>query len=548
MVNESITLNCTLTVEEGAMVFMSWDYPNKNSSRIEVKKPVRQNKTFGQERFILSVVTSQLTVRDMQWSDEGWYTCSCRDHGGKTNNDSVFIHVKAKPVVTVVNDTELFASGANFTLVCTVEGSNFLSAWWEWRECVEPRACFEQSLNSGFKVLGEHTPHVNGPGDGTPLVQTAGRKPHVNVTLRLRAQQSGLYRCIGSNLVGMSFSVVKFYVTDVKNGFEIITSDVTPVDQDKVRLSCLANQFKYGNLTWRWKAEGSPDYFSLNASDALQINMSSTAFSNNLTLYFNPIGRNQSGLYECIAVTRGENTHRHIEFVNIAVRDMRPPEFSANTTLRNNVVSAVPYLLLYCSANGVPEPTISWFKDGKPLNMTGPSLTKVKVTPQDSAFYQCRAENRAGATYANITINAASGRTLGQGAFGRVVKAEAIGLGPNGQSLAVAVKMLKEGADMPQRMALMAELKILIHLGRHLNIVNILGAVTKNLAKGELMVIVEYCKFGNLRHYLLRHRERFINQLNPETGRVDPDICYSPKSPTSPSPGFRSACAAFVIS
>ncbi|KAK8785508.1 hypothetical protein V5799_008125 [Amblyomma americanum] len=318
---------------------------------------------------------------------------------------------------------------------------------------------------------------------------------------------------------------------------------------------------------------------------------------------------------------------------------MRPPEFNANTTLRNNVVSAVPYLLLYCSANGLPEPTISWFKDGKPLNMTGPSLTKVKVTPQDSGFYQCRAENRAGATYANITINAARvkghgissiqitlmsfgftvfgicilvtlfiickkcravktkeenerellnknvfdegqvdmlnpdlplceqvewlpynqrwefprdrlklGRTLGQGAFGRVVKAEAIGLGPNGQSLAVAVKMLKEGADMPQRMALMAELKILIHLGRHLNIVNILGAVTKNLAKGELMVIVEYCKFGNLRHYLLRHRGRFINQLNPETGRVDPDICYSPKSPTSPSPGFRSACAAFVIS
>ncbi|KAK8780670.1 hypothetical protein V5799_017989 [Amblyomma americanum] len=309
---------------------------------------------------------------------------------------------------------------------------------------------------------------------------------------------------------------------------------------------------------------------------------------------------------------------------------MRPPEFSANTTLRNNVVSAVPYLLLYCSANGLPEPTISWFKDGKPLNMTGRRLTKVKVTPQDSGFYQCRAENRAGATYANITINAARvlahgksssqvtwmtvgftvfgicilvtlffickqygavktkeenemellnktlfdecqvdmfnpdlplceqvellpynqrwefprdrlklGRTLGQGAFGRVVKAEAIGLGPNGQSLTVAVKMLKEGADMPQRKALMAELKILIHLGRHLNIVNILGAVTKNVAKGELMVIVEYCKFGNLRHYLLRHRERFINQLNPETGRVDPDICYSPKSPTSASPGFR---------
>ena len=70
----------------------------------------------------------------------------------------------------------------------------------------------------------------------------------------------------------------------------------------------------------------------------------------------------------------------------------------------------------------------------------------------------------------------------------------------------------------------MAELKILIHLGRHLNIVNLLGAVTKNLVKGELLVIVEYCKYGNLRHYLLAYRDSFVNQLNPNTGLIDPSI------------------------
>lgn len=70
----------------------------------------------------------------------------------------------------------------------------------------------------------------------------------------------------------------------------------------------------------------------------------------------------------------------------------------------------------------------------------------------------------------------------------------------------------------------MAELKILIHLGRHLNIVNLLGAVTKNLVKGELLVIVEYCKYGNLRHYLLAYRDSFVNQLNPKTGLIDPTI------------------------
>ncbi|KAK8776607.1 hypothetical protein V5799_030047, partial [Amblyomma americanum] len=604
------------------------------SSHIEVTKPVRQYKTYGQGRFMLSVVTSQLTVRDVHRSDEGLYTCSCRDHGGKMYNDSVFVSVYAKPLVAVLNDTELFEKyGANFTLVCTVKSSQpLLAAWWEWRECVEPRACDDTSPYVSDEVLRPYIHHKNGPRDGTPLVSSAEGMRHRNLTLRLRAEQSGLYRCVGFNWLGNDSSVAKFYVTDAKNGLEIVASDVMPLDQDKVWLSCLANKFKYEKMTWRWRAKGFPDYISLNTSDALEINMSSTAFSNNLTLYFNPIGRNQSGHYKCIGATRVGNSHRHIEFVNITVRDMRPPEFN-ETTLRNDVVSDVSYLNLFCSANGLPEPSISWFKDGKPLNMTGIDrfsegrwLTKSKVTPQDSGFYQCRAENRAGAIYANTTIYVASGvlahgmstikitwisvgfavfsicilvtlfllwkkyravmkeeqdmetlsktlfgtgqadmfnrdlplceqvellpynqrwefprnrlklgRTLGQGAFGRVVKAEAIGLGPNGQSPTVAVKMLKKGADMSQRKALLAELKILIHLGRHLNIVNILGAVTKNLAKGELMVIVEYCKFGNLRHYLLRHRESFINQLNPETGKVDPDICYSPKS----SPGFR---------
>lgn len=82
--------------------------------------------------------------------------------------------------------------------------------------------------------------------------------------------------------------------------------------------------------------------------------------------------------------------------------------------------------------------------------------------------------------------------------------------------------MSSERADANQRKALMAELKILIHLGRHLNIVNLLGAMTKNLAKGELFVIVEYCEFGNLRHFLLSNRDHFVDQLDPTTGHIDP--------------------------
>ena len=40
------------------------------------------------------------------------------------------------------------------------------------------------------------------------------------------------------------------------------------------------------------------------------------------------------------------------------------------------------------------------------------------------------------------------------------------------------------------------------------------------IIKGELLVIVEYCCFGNLHNYLLKHRINFINQIDSKTGKI----------------------------
>ncbi|XP_020854258.1 vascular endothelial growth factor receptor 3 [Phascolarctos cinereus] len=99
------------------------------------------------------------------------------------------------------------------------------------------------------------------------------------------------------------------------------------------------------------------------------------------------------------------------------------------------------------------------------------------------------------------------GRVLGHGAFGKVVEASAFGINKGNSCDTVAVKMLKEGATASEHKALMSELKILIHIGNHLNVVNLLGACTK--PNGPLMVIVEFCKYGNLSNYLRTKREDF---------------------------------------
>ncbi|XP_065214730.1 vascular endothelial growth factor receptor 1-like [Planococcus citri] len=108
------------------------------------------------------------------------------------------------------------------------------------------------------------------------------------------------------------------------------------------------------------------------------------------------------------------------------------------------------------------------------------------------------------------------GKVLGSGAFGVVRKAEADGIIKKGEKTTVAVKMAKRQQDSLCIKALASEMKIMIYLGQHPNVVNLLGACTKNLIQGELAVMVEYCKYGNLREFLLKRRSKFANQINKD--------------------------------
>ncbi|KAM4606155.1 vascular endothelial growth factor receptor 1 [Polymixia lowei] len=119
-------------------------------------------------------------------------------------------------------------------------------------------------------------------------------------------------------------------------------------------------------------------------------------------------------------------------------------------------------------------------------------------------------------------------KPLGRGAFGKVMQASAFGIEDSTSCSTVAVKMLKEGATASEHKALMTELKILNHIGHHLNVVNLLGACTK--PGGPLMVIVEYCRYGNLSTYLKSKRELFVHNRaagGEDGGQTGVDQCVS---------------------
>ncbi|XP_051269245.1 fibroblast growth factor receptor 1b isoform X1 [Dicentrarchus labrax] len=97
------------------------------------------------------------------------------------------------------------------------------------------------------------------------------------------------------------------------------------------------------------------------------------------------------------------------------------------------------------------------------------------------------------------------GKPLGEGCFGQVVLAEAIGVDKNKPTrlTKVAVKMLKADATEKDLSDLISEMEMMKMIGKHKNIINLLGACTQD---GPLYVVVEYASQGNLREYLRTRR------------------------------------------
>ena len=105
---------------------------------------------------------------------------------------------------------------------------------------------------------------------------------------------------------------------------------------------------------------------------------------------------------------------------------------------------------------------------------------------------------------------------LGEGAFGKVLRGlahcsqiesgrlvankEAV---ETGEATIVAVKMLKEGHTDSEMIDLVSEMDMIKVIGRHINIINLLGACTQD---GPLYVIVEFAEHGNLRWVVLSGR------------------------------------------
>ncbi|KAL7644165.1 UNVERIFIED_CONTAM: hypothetical protein RMT77_004991 [Armadillidium vulgare] len=93
---------------------------------------------------------------------------------------------------------------------------------------------------------------------------------------------------------------------------------------------------------------------------------------------------------------------------------------------------------------------------------------------------------------------------LGEGAFGKVYRGELEGVVPNGNSVLVAIKTLKENATAKTRQDFHREVELMTDL-RHPNIVCLLGVVIK---EEPMCMVFEHMSQGDLHEFLISHSPR----------------------------------------
>ena len=118
------------------------------------------------------------------------------------------------------------------------------------------------------------------------------------------------------------------------------------------------------------------------------------------------------------------------------------------------------------------------------------------------------------------------GKEIGAGAFGRVLKAVAVGgefsllfllanikhqsgIKDQEDQTVVAVKTLNPFTSKDVLKSLMSELKIMSHLGSHPNIVNLLGAITTNIQRSRNFENISFSKKQNTKIITYSYFEEF---------------------------------------
>ncbi|XP_046482793.1 vascular endothelial growth factor receptor 1-like [Neodiprion pinetum] len=315
-----------------------------------------------------------------------------------TKDHNLELTVLAQPVVRIVNSVSYHTPGQPATFSCSATGSPLPNITWKYLEYPDfpsktvskyasvSEIRYETSRFFSFHILSHSTIRINATGDLT---------------------------CRSCNVVGCSEAVEPIFVSDA-NGYFGVMDPGTVVEGDTINLTCGASAYNFTNNI-AWEVNNSTEH------ERLSITNRTTKFTFQSILQISDVKKSDSGEYVCRAVNKDNHNTTAVSY-ELSVMDARVPSINDESTTNNTEIEIDlindehAKVRLTCFADGMPNPEVTWLKDGKPLikhseqyaisQNNSELYIKYFRGSADGGNYSCQAKNRVGTIerYMNIII------------------------------------------------------------------------------------------------------------------------------------------------
>ncbi|XP_061239478.1 hemicentin-1 isoform X3 [Bos javanicus] len=257
------------------------------------------------------------------------------------------------------------------------------------------------SLTLECKAAGNPPPVLTWLKDGVPVkasdnihIEAGGKKLEITSALEV---DRGQYICVATSVAGekeIKYEVDVLVPPAIEGGDE--TSYFIVMVNNLLELDCQVTGSPPPTIMWL------KDGQLIDERDGFRILL------NGHKLVIAQAQVSDTGLYQCVA-TNTAGDHRKEFEVTVHV----PPTIKSSGLSERAVLKYKP-ITLQCIANGIPNPSITWLKDGQPVNTaqgnlkiqsSGRLLQIAKALMEDAGRYTCVATNAAGETQQHIQLH-----------------------------------------------------------------------------------------------------------------------------------------------
>ncbi|KAK7889294.1 hypothetical protein WMY93_024854 [Mugilogobius chulae] len=370
----------------------------------------------------IQILDSGKTLKLLQAarSDAGSYSCKAINIAGSTEKD-FYLDVLVPPtIIGSASSRDVTAILKQEVLLeCKVQGLPFPTIQWykdrklvflgdpnieclcaalykNWKHHFRSHSSLDTAVTLECEVRGVPLPSITWYRNQEAILSHRQAqyidKGHYLKIPRAQASDAGLYICRVTSVAG---SAEKTYKLDVycKNVAPTIEGVVDVPTEKKVVLSkalvleCEAGGHPPPSLTWL--KDGVP----VQDSEILRV------LDQGKRIKIDSVTVSDSGHYVCVATSiAGEKE------IKYDVKVLVPPFIDSGDSVTDSTVIINSPLELECQASGTPAPTITWYKDGKPVRQgeglrvaaSGRRLVVSRAQVSDTARFQCVASNEAG--------------------------------------------------------------------------------------------------------------------------------------------------------